>query len=187
MERPTTSAPQMPPGVTVEQTAAGVRVTHRVFSASAMSFSVIFIAVFVAMVIANIVASAQGMPSFSVCVMVPSAALAMLGSVGVYQSMLGRFVIEITPEQLRVRALHVPLAPRLRVADPREIVAIHCTYARVGKNYFDLRARLRGGRSVPLIEAIHSREAALFLRRTLARALHVHEEHALDQRIEEVS
>lgn len=185
MSRLPGASPSTPPaGITVEQTEHGVRLTHRVFSASAMGFSVVFIVLFIAMALANLIAAAQGTPSFSACVMVPSAALALLGGVGVYQSVWGRFVIEVTPEQVRVRAVHVPLAPRLRVADAREIVALKCTYARVGKDYFDLWARLRNGQLVQLIEAIHSREAAFFLRRTLARALRVREDPNLERSVE---
>ncbi len=173
-----------PAGITVEQTEHGMRLTHRVFSASAMGFSVVFIVLFVVVAVVNVVAAAQGAPTFGACVMVPSAALAVLGSVGVYQAVWGRFVIEVTPEQVCERAVHVPLAPRLRVADAREIVAMKCTYARVGKDYFDLWARLRNGQLVRLIEAIHSREAAFFLRRTLARALHVREDPNLERSME---
>lgn len=169
------SATSPPSGVFVEATAHGMQVTHRVFSPVTLIFSVVFLALFVVLVSGGVLDS----PTH--CLFVPSFGLALLGGVGIYHSLLGRFVIELTPKQLCVRAYHVPFAPKVRCADPAMIVAFHCAQTRVGGDFTDLCAQLRDGRSLKLIEAIHSREAAIYMRRALARALRVREDTRFHQ------
>lgn len=160
----------LPSGVSVERTDRGLRVTHRAFSLVTLLFSLAFLGLFLVLVIGGVLSS----PAH--CLFVPSLGLALLGGVGVYHSLLGRFVVEATTERLCVHAHHVPFAPKTRCTDADSIVAFHCAQTRVGGDFTDLCAQLSDGRTLKLIEAIHSREAAIYMRHVLARALHVRED-----------
>ncbi len=178
--------PQPPLGIRVELLPNGLRLQQRMFSPSVFGFSALFIVLFVGVTISDWVNIASGTVEsaqrlFSPCVSAALAVLAVVGSLGVYQSLLGQITIELTPEALRIESRHVPFGPGRRSFVPDEIVLLFCRDSRAS-GLLDLCARARDGRVLELLPAVSTREAALFLRSLLARQLNVREDRSIYKR-----
>ncbi len=177
-----------PFGIRIESTPHGLRIQQRLFSPSVFGFSALFIALFAGVTISDLVNIAEGTAEsaqrlFSPCVSIVLAVLAVLGGLGLYQSLLGQITIEITPHSLRVESQHVPFGPGKRSFNPQEIALLFCRDARAS-GLLDLCARAKDGRTLELLPAVATREAALFLRALLARQLGVREDRSVYKRSE---